>query len=181
CALPIFAISKSLIDVMGGKIQVKREPNIGTEFQISVSFKIAENQSKTSTTEIKNNMALGHLNVLIVDDNNLNIIVLKKLLEGLEIKADTAENGKIALQKVNQKKYEFIFMIIHMPEMDGYEATKLIRTDDKDVIILGLSANVTTESMKKATASGMNSYLSKPIKKENLYKILLLYFNTDTF
>ena len=175
------AISKSLIDVMGGKIQVKSEPNIGTEFQISVSFKIAENQSKTSTTEIKNNMALGHLNVLIVDDNNLNIIVLKKLLEGLEIKADTAENGKIALQKVNQKKYELIFMDIHMPEMDGYEATKLIRTDDKDVIILGLSANVTTESMKKATASGMNSYLSKPIKKENLYKILLLYFNTDTF
>ncbi|MBU3821779.1 response regulator [Flavobacteriaceae bacterium XHP0103] len=173
------AISKNLITMLGGDIQVKSNPNEGSEFKISVSFKIAENQNKLTPTptDIRNNITLSDLNVLIVDDNNLNIIVLKKLLEGIGIQADTAENGIIALQKIKLKKYQLIFMDVHMPEMDGYEATKLIREDDKDVVILGLSANVTSESKKKATVSGMNNYLSKPIKKESLYKILLLYFN----
>lgn len=172
------AISKNLINLLGGDIRVKSKSNKGAEFKISVSFKIAENQNKlTSPEEIRSNTNLPDLNVLIVDDNNLNIIVLKKLLESINIHADTAENGKIALQKIELKKYHLIFMDIHMPEMDGYEASKLIRNNDKDVIILGLSANVTSESKKKATMSGMDNYLSKPIKKESLYKILMLYFN----
>jgi CheY-like chemotaxis protein len=114
--------------------------------------------------------------VLIVDDNNLNIIVLKKFLEDIGIKSDAAVNGKVALDKVKEKKYQLIFMDIHMPEIDGWEATRIIRQTDKDVIIFGLSANVTTEAINKAIENGMNNYLTKPFKKEHLYKLLEFHF-----
>jgi two-component system, sensor histidine kinase len=171
------AICKNLITLMGGHIDVKSKINKGSKFQIAISFKIAENQEKKILTEITKNINLSDLNVLIVDDNNLNIIVLKKLLEDLKITSDTAENGEIAILKTQKKKYQLIFMDIHMPKMDGCEATRLIREKDKEVLIFGLSANVTTESMTKAISSGMNSYLTKPFKKEHLYNLLLFHFN----
>lgn len=167
------AISKKLTNMMGGNITVESTSNKGSTFKISVAFKVSE---KATINETKKTINLSNLNVLIVDDNNINVIVLKKLLEDFSIKADTAKDGKFALEKVKQKNYDLIFMDIHMPEMDGYTATKLIRETDKDVLILGLSANVTTESMKKAIKNGMNSYLTKPIKKEHLNRTLLFHF-----
>ncbi|HIC31019.1 MAG TPA: response regulator, partial [Flavobacteriaceae bacterium] len=83
------------------------------------------------------------------------------------------------LQKFKEKPYQLVFMDIHMPEMDGWEATKKIREFDKEVIVFGLSANVTTEAIDKALESGMNNYLSKPFKKENLYKLLFFYFSRE--
>lgn len=68
-------------------------------------------------------------------------------------------------------------MDIHMPEMDGWEATRIIRQTDKNVVIFGLSANVTTEAINKAIENGMNNYLTKPFKKQHLYKLLRFHFN----
>ncbi|WP_100612144.1 ATP-binding protein [Confluentibacter lentus] len=173
------AISRHLVTMMGGEITVESEVNKGSKFTISVNFKIAKNQEKEHLIDVKKNINLSDLKVLIVDDNNVNIIVLKKLLQTMGVKADIAENGKIALQKVEEKKYQLIFMDIHMPEMDGFEATKLIRNHNKEVIIFGLSANVTTEAINKAIFSGMNNYLPKPFEKELLYKMLLFHFNKN--
>lgn len=173
------AISKHLVTMMGGEITIESKPNKGSKFRISLAFKIAKNQEKEHLIDVKKNINLSDLKVLIVDDNNVNIIVLKKLLQSMDVKADTAENGKIALQKVEQKNYQLIFMDIHMPEMDGFEATKLIRNQNKEVIIFGLSANVTTEAINKAIFSGMNNYLPKPFEKELLYKMLLFHFNKN--
>ncbi|PKQ45208.1 ATP-binding protein [Confluentibacter flavum] len=173
------AISKHLVTMMGGEITIESELNKGSKFKISIAFKIAKNQEKENLSVVKKNINLSDLKVLIVDDNNVNIIVLKKLLESMGVKSDTAANGKIALQKVEQKDYQLIFMDIHMPEMDGFEATKLIRNQNKEVIIFGLSANVTTEAINKAIFSGMNNYLPKPFEKELLYKMLLFHFNKN--
>ncbi|WP_111309028.1 response regulator [Confluentibacter sediminis] len=173
------AICKHLITMMGGEITIESKLKKGSIFKISTLFKIAKNQEKETSIEIKKNINLSDLSVLIVDDNNINIIVLKKLLETMDIKADTAENGKIALKKVAQKNYQLIFMDIHMPEMDGFETTEIIRKRNKDVIIFGLSANVTTEAINKAILSGMNNYIPKPFKKELLYKMLLFHFNNN--
>ncbi len=173
------AICKHLITMMGGEITIESKLKKGSKLKISTLFKIAKNQEKEISIEIKKNINLSDLSVLIVDDNNINIIVLKKLLETMDVKADTAENGKIALKKVAQKNYQLIFMDIHMPEMDGFETTEVIRKHNKDVIIFGLSANVTTEAINKAIFSGMNNYLPKPFKKELLYKMLLFHFNNN--
>lgn len=171
------AISKHLVTMMGGEITLESERDKGSKFIISVSFKIENNHVKEQKTDLKKNIHLSDLSVLIVDDNNVNIIVLKKLLESIHVKADTAENGKIALEKVEKNKYQLIFMDIHMPEMDGFEATKLIRRQNKEVIIIGLSANVTTKAINKAMVCGMNNYLPKPFEKDLLYKMLIQHFN----
>lgn len=174
------AICKNLVEMMGGDISVKSEFEKGTKFTVSFVFKITKDIVQKKSLDLKKSINATELNVLIVDDNNLNIIVLKKFLQDLGIHADTANNGKIALEKFKEKKYQLIFMDIHMPEMDGWEATKCIRELDKDVVIFGLSANVTTEAINKAIESGMNNYLTKPFKKERLYKLLQFHFNNET-
>lgn len=173
------AISKDLITMMGGEINLESERDKGSKFTIAVTFKITNTQTKEKPSERIKGINLSDLNVLIVDDNNVNIIVLKKLLMSLGINADVAENGKVALEKVEQNKYQLIFMDIHMPEMDGFEATKLIRQQEKEVVIIGLSANVTTEAINKALSCGMNNYLPKPFEKHLLYKMLIQHFSNE--
>ncbi|UKM64801.1 response regulator [Flavobacteriaceae bacterium GSB9] len=173
------AICKVLINMMGGQIMVNSTPNEGTSFKFNMVFPIAKNQAPEKNTPSSKKINHTDLNVLIVDDNNLNVIVLKKFLEDIGIEADSAKNGKLALDKFSQKDYQLIFMDIHMPEMDGWEATKEIRKHNNEVIIFGLSANVTTEAIDKALESGMNNYLSKPFKKEHLYKLLFFYFGNE--
>ena len=166
--------------MMGGEISVKSTPNKGTTFEFYLKYPILKNQEDNNIKfENQKDINLKNLNVLIIDDNKLNIIVLKKILEDFGVKADSANNGKVGLKKFKEKNYQLIFMDIHMPEMDGWETTKKIREFNKDVIIFGLSANVTTEAIDKALESGMNNYLSKPFKKEHLYKLLFFHFNKD--
>ncbi|WOD44097.1 response regulator [Hwangdonia lutea] len=172
------AISKIFIEMMGGKIAVSSVPDVGTNFEFDVTFPIAKEENQQLTGYSLKNVALSDLSVLIVDDNNLNIIVLKKFLEDLGINSDAAKNGKIALEKFKTKKYQLVFMDIHMPVMDGWEATTEIRKLDKEVVIFGLSANVTKEAIDKALENGMNNYISKPFKKENIYNLLNFHFST---
>ena len=174
------AICKIFIKMMGGEISVESTPNKGTTFNFYLKYPILDIQKEENVKfENQKDINLKNLNVLIIDDNKLNIIVLKKILEDFGVKADSANNGKVGLKKFKEKNYQLIFMDIHMPEMDGWETTKKIRELNKDVIIFGLSANVTTEAIDKALESGMNNYLSKPFKKEHLYKLLFFHFNKD--
>ncbi|MCP4054432.1 MAG: response regulator [Mesoflavibacter sp.] len=174
------AICKIFIKMMGGEISVESTPNKGTTFNFYLKYPILDIQKEENVKfENQKDINLKNLNVLIIDDNKLNIIVLKKILEDFGVKADSANNGKVGLKKFKEKNYQLIFMDIHMPEMDGWETTKKIREFNKDVIIFGLSANVTTEAIDKALESGMNNYLSKPFKKEHLYKLLFFHFNKD--
>ncbi len=169
------AICKNLVAMMDGDIVVESEYHKGSKFTVSFMFDITYETIKHD--EHKINIDNTHINALLVDDNKLNIIVLKKFLLDIGIPSDTAENGKIALEKIQDNNYQLIFMDIHMPEMDGWEATRIVRQTNKDVIIFGLSANVTSEAINKALESGMNNYLTKPFKKEPLYKLLQFHFN----
>ncbi|MDO7174004.1 ATP-binding protein [Mariniflexile sp. AS56] len=171
------AICENLVSMMGGDISVESEYQVGSKFTLSFLFDITEEEVEIS--ENKKTIKTDDINVLIVDDNNLNIIVLKKFLEAIGIQADKANNGKVALEKIKEKNYQLIFMDIHMPEMDGWEATRIIRESDNNVIIFGLSANVTTEAINKSIDNGMNNYLTKPFKKQHLYKLLQFHFNNS--
>lgn len=172
------AICKDLVAMMDGEILVESEYHKGSKFTVSFLFDITYEIIKHD--EHKISIDNTHINALIVDDNKLNVIVLKKFLLDIGISSDTAENGKIALERMHENNYQLIFMDIHMPEMDGWEATRIIRQSNKEVIIFGLSANVTSEAINKALESGMNNYLTKPFKKEPLYKLLQFHFNMTT-
>ncbi|TJY31845.1 response regulator [Pontimicrobium aquaticum] len=168
------AISKDLAEKLGGTITVKSIEGKGTTFEISVAFKIVKKKSNNTIEGYYENINLSHLTALIVDDNRINIAILKKILAGINIKVDTAFNGKEAVEKVKANSYNMVFMDIHMPEMDGFEATQIIRSFNSSLKIFGLSANVTTEAINKAFDSGMNNYITKPFTKEQLYNLILI-------
>ena len=170
------AISKIFINMMGGEISVKSKLNAGTEFQFYMVFPIAEEQNIIKRSAAKKRVDLSKLNVLIVDDNNINILVLKKFLQDMGIEPDIAKNGKKALDLVDKEDYQLIFMDIHMPEMDGWEATKEIRKTNKEAVIFGISANVTKDAINQSIDTGMDNYLTKPFKKSHLDQLLQYHF-----
>jgi CheY-like chemotaxis protein len=118
----------------------------------------------------------GH--VLLVEDNGINQVVAGEMLRSLGLTFDIAEDGQQACIKLsNSSDYDLILMDIQMPVMDGKEATKRIRQEgNKDIPIIGLSANAMKQDFEKAIESGMNEYLTKPIKRSDLLNTLKKYF-----
>ena len=171
------AISRIFIKMMGGEIAVKSKENVGTEFVFHVTLPIAEGQANQKTEAFEKNIDFSNLSTLIVDDNKVNILVLKKFLQDMGITPDTANDGKVALDMVGHKQYDLIFMDVHMPEMDGWEATQEIRKINKEVVIFGISANVTADAINNSIDTGMNNYLTKPFKKKHLHKLLHYHFD----
>ncbi len=123
---------------------------------------------------------IPELNILAVDDNKLNVIVLSQLLKKIGLETDIAYNGEEAVDKAHQKKYDLIFMDVHMPDIDGYEATRRIKQLYKDTIILGLSADSTISAVDSGLKCGMSDYLTKPIDKNKLTTVLNDHFGSKT-
>jgi len=118
------------------------------------------------------------LNILVAEDNLINQKVAQTILKSLGYEVDIAGNGKEAVKMSEDKKYDIIFMDLIMPVMDGYEASRKIISEDKDVKIVALTADSTNESIKKAELSGMHHFLAKPVKQDVIKKILLKFFST---
>ena len=114
------------------------------------------------------------LTILLVEDNAINQMVATEILSTSDISVDTASNGREAVKMVQEKKYDAVLMDLQMPEMDGLEATSIIRRQLKmtDLPIIAMTANVMQEDKDKCTASGMNDYIPKPIDSENLFAVL---------
>lgn len=176
------AISKQLIELMGGKIWVESKENIGSSFIFEIKLKETE-FIKKAKEEKKVEFSKDFINakrVLIVEDNATNQLVLFGLLEECVEEIDIAKNGKEAVEMFEKNKYELIFMDLQMPVMDGYEATRIIRSMDSDVPIIALTANAMSEEIEKTKAVGMNGHLIKPIDLEKLFDTLRKYVNSNT-
>ena len=127
-----------------------------------------------------NTPATGHASsvphVLVAEDHPVNRSFIGTLLERLGHRASFAVNGREALEQVEQRDFDLILMDIHMPEMDGLEATRALRarSDDKRQIpVIALSADVMNEAREQALAAGVNEFLSKPVQKQQLQQALL--------
>lgn len=167
------SIAKQLIELQGGEIHVRSIDGIGSEFIFSLSFKkaqIAVEKNKKAPSKI-NVEELNKLNILMVEDNPINIKFIQSLFEEHSIHADIAINGKDAIEKFAQKKYDLVLMDIEMPEMNGYETTFIIRDDYKsDVPIIAMTANAMAGEKDKCLKVGMNDYIAKPIKSDILFE-----------
>ena len=172
------AITKSLVDMMGGRITVKSEQEKGSEFTISLRFPIGEAKTEQTPPAAKASAFTGK-KLLVVEDNELNLEIASTLLKEAGFAVDTAENGKIAVEKVeaaSADRYDLILMDIQMPEMDGYEATRRIRalpdTKKAALPIVAMTANAFEDDRKNALRAGMNGHIAKPLDIQKLFQVL---------
>ena len=172
------AITKSLVDMMGGRITVKSEQGKGSEFTISLRFPIGEAKTEQTPPAAKASAFTGK-KLLVVEDNELNLEIASTLLKEAGFAVDTAENGKIAVEKVeaaSADRYDLILTDIQMPEMDGYEATRRIRAlpDAKKAAlpIVAMTANAFEDDRKNALHAGMNGHIAKPLDIQKLFQVL---------
>ncbi len=174
------AITKKLAEAMGGSIQVKSELGFGTEFEVTLVFRTVKDQKENPTIiedafDESDLPSYASKKILVVDDHFVNILVIKKVLNKYGIISDHTENGEDAVQKVLNNHYDMVFMDIHMPLIDGFETTRQIRALGFTMPIIGLSADVTKQTMLDAKESGMQDYLTKPFTRAELEKNLSLF------
>jgi two-component system, chemotaxis family, CheB/CheR fusion protein len=163
------AIVKQLVEQQGGEIAVKSEIGIGSEFSFTLSFERGQAEIKLEP-KVEMEAEMKNLKVLVVEDMPLNQLLIKLILGDFDFNVDIADNGKIAIEKLETETYDIILMDLQMPQMNGFEATTYIRKEMKSKIpIIALTADVTTVDVEKCMAAGMNDYISKPIDEILLY------------
>lgn len=178
------AITKNIIDMMNGKIEVDSAKGKGSTFIVTVTLKISrdssDDNSKTpdeDTLPAKTGLSGRH--ILLVEDTEINAEIMLEVLDMRDISADHAENGQIAVDMFSKSEpgfYDAVLMDIRMPVMNGLEATEAIRALDRDdaksVPIIALTANAFDEDVQRSLQAGMNAHLSKPVEPDLLFETL---------
>ncbi|MCR9252179.1 MAG: PAS domain S-box protein [bacterium] len=176
-------ITRKLLEMMGSSIHVESIANEGSKFFFTVEFPLSDSKlipiQKGADENLLENVS--NKNILLVEDHEVNRILATKFLTKWGLNVDTAENGKICLDKIESRKYALILMDLQMPEMDGYEATTIIRSKNdpyfKELPILALTAAAIVEAKQRVNEVGMNDFVTKPFNpnqfKEKLIKHLV--------
>ena len=175
------AITKNIIELMDGSIEVESEYQKGTKFTVYLPFLInSRYQERILEKQEKN---ISGISILLVDDNELNLDVAKELLEAEGAKVTTAWNGKEALDTFEREKegtFDVIIMDIMMPVMDGLEATRKIRLlgkkDAPHIPIIAMTANAFREDIQKSLDAGMNEHISKPVDIDTIIMVISKFF-----
>lgn len=164
------AIVKQLVESQGGTIEVTSEVMVGSSFEFILGFDKVSKDYEMEAEEALIAREEQEINVLVVEDIALNQLLMKTLLDDFGFEREIAANGRIAIEKLEQAKFDIVLMDLQMPEMNGFEATEYIRNVMKlDIPIVALTADVTTVDVEKCKAVGMNDYISKPVDENELY------------
>ena len=175
------SIVKSLVDLMGGSINVDSIQGKGTQFVVVLDFKISERnekrEEKPETVELDENTGLKGMHFLCAEDNELNAEILSELLEIEGASCEICENGQVIVERFEQSKpgeFDMILMDVQMPIMNGYEATKAIRNGThplaKTIPIIAMTANAFSEDIQNSLNAGMDAHVSKPVDMKTLIK-----------
>ena len=172
-------IVKALIDKMNGSIDVYSRVGVGTKFDITIPFKIDTNPQEIEDVEKSESNDITDMNILVAEDNELNMEIIECLLTDGGAKVTKASNGLEAYKEFLEKpagSFDVILMDIMMPVMNGYEATKMIRSldreDAKKIPIIAMTANAFTEDRIRAKEAGMDEHVAKPVDVELLKKVI---------
>jgi len=164
------AIVKQLVEAQGGSIRVKSKIDEGSTFSFILSFHKTKAEAELETGIVELDAEIKNIKVLVVEDMPLNQLLMKTLLDEFGFERDIAANGKIAIEKLQNKSYDIVLMDLQMPEMNGFEATEYIRNKmNSKIPIIALTADVTTVDLAKCKAAGMNDYIAKPVDERLLY------------
>ena len=174
-------IVKSIVDSMNGKLTVNSEPQVGTEYTFEISTPVVDESIKISDKSSIDDQ-INNSHILLVEDNEMNIIVAKKLLKSKGSEVTIARNGSIGVELFNKSEEGYfgaILMDVRMPVMDGLTAARNIRAlqrrDAKTVPIIAMTADAFTEEQKKSYEAGMNYHLAKPVNPSLLFEVLNNY------
>lgn len=173
------AISQRLVEAMGGAgIEFESEEGKGTCFWMTLPFEFktaasASIQDQAVPRSSRRQPLLGQ--VLLVEDNSINQEVAMELLGSIGVAVQVCDNGQKAVEALKHNHYDVVLMDIQMPVMDGYEATRQIRSFNQAVPVIALTAAAMEDELEQAVAQGMNHYLTKPIDLDALYDLLVLY------
>ena len=174
------SIVKDIVDMMNGTIKLESKENVGTTFTVTIPLEIDHNAEKEQQKKVEKPDLSGK-SVLLVEDNELNLEIAKMLLEDEKMVVTTAENGEEAVDIVSQSvpgRFDFIFMDIMMPVMDGLEAARQIRTlnrkDTKEIPIIAMTANAFQDDIRNCIDAGMNAHIAKPIDSKKIEDTLQL-------
>ncbi len=171
-------LSKGLVQLLGGTISVETEIGKGSVFSFSIPYQKGKPDSVFETNQkpriVGLQSAQDKIRILIVDDSETNRNLLSQMLSSIGFETLEAEDGAQAIQSFLNWKPEIILMDMQMPVMDGYEATKKIKeaTDDQKPVIIAITASAFQDDRQKIMTAGVDGYISKPFKSENLYETI---------
>ncbi|WP_439504743.1 ATP-binding protein [Sediminibacterium sp.] len=173
------AISKRLLELQGAKLQLKSEPEKGSTFFFEINFPIAapkkEEYPIQNQAPSEESKPLNGISILLVEDNEVNILVAKTFLTKWGAKVDIAQNGQEAINLFNSNLHQLILMDMHMPIMDGYEATRILRDRGVKTPIIALTASLPREIEDRIKETGINDIVVKPFIPSELFKVILHY------
>ncbi|MBB6004737.1 PAS domain S-box protein [Arcicella rosea] len=173
------SISKLLIELQHGNIFVESEEHVGSTFYFNLLFKkVKEEVVQKQETHLLPIDPHKKVRILLAEDNPLNQKLAMKVLERFGFFPELAENGRIAVLKVQEKEFDVILMDLQMPEMDGYQATQFIRTKlNNNTPIIALTAHSLIGEKEKCIAVGMNDYITKPFSPKDLFNKIASFIN----
>lgn len=173
------SITKRILDLQNTKINLFSIEGQGSRFYFSQTFKISENQEKVAEKVMEDQKQLKGVRILLVEDNPVNVMVAKKFLSRWDIQVDVAENGRESLEKTGSSVYDLILMDLQMPVMDGYTASKELRSNGLKIPILALTASVMLDVGDKVYKAGMDDFITKPFDPNDLYKKILYHLEKN--
>jgi signal transduction histidine kinase/CheY-like chemotaxis protein len=173
------AISKKILELQNSNLQLESEEGKGSNFYFSQTFEKSlqnpEQQEADMNPQTEENKLLSGITVLLAEDNPINVLVAQKFLERWGAKIETATNGLEALNIADPEKHDLILIDLHMPVMDGYEASKKMREKGINLPIIALTANLPNEIEEEIKLSGINDVVVKPFLPDELYRKVLHY------
>lgn len=167
-------IVKKLIEIMGGKIKLQSQVGKGSSFTFDLSFKIgvdAVHQEKLLAMDYDDSVLDGK-DVLLIEDNKINQMITKKMVENKGMTCEVIDNGEDAIEAVKNKQYDLVLMDVHLPGINGTIATQTIRTFDKKTKIIALTAISLNENRDMLMSYGMNEVITKPFDPNDFYRII---------
>lgn len=173
------SISKKLVDLQGGEIGLKSIEGIGSTFWFELPMEISEKKMEVETGKVAHDVKDLHgIRVLLVEDDRMNQFVMSQFFKKWNARVEIVENGRLAIEKLSEMNFDLVLMDVHMPEMDGFEATQVIRDESSSVLdhqvpIIALTADVNNETRTRVREAGMNDFITKPSEPDVLFQKLL--------